>query len=403
MLKPTIIAASIAISLAGISQANAEQANTLTQAITEGKASVDVRLRYEGVDQDNALKNANALTVRTRLGYTTADFNGFSALVEFEDSRPVAGVNKYNDALGSNPEYSVIADPKTTEVDQAFLQYKNDQFKARVGRQVIALDNQRFVGHVGWRQDRQTFDAVSFVYSPIKDLDATYAYIGKRNRIFSDVRDVDSKDHLFNLGYKTAIGKISGYGYLLAEDNNTKNNLDTFGIRLAGKRQLDAFGLGYQAEFAQQKSVKEAVEYKANYYLLEGKASFKPLTVTLGYEVLGSDNGNYGFATPLATLHKFNGWADQFLGTPKQGLKDLYLGLSGNIKGHNWGVTYHDFKADVSKDGVSNLGKELDVVLSRKLTDNLTAGVKYAAYMAGDSAAGKVDTNKLWVWTSLAF
>ena len=54
-----------------------------------------------------------------------------------------------------------------------------------------------------------------------------------------------------------------------------------------------------------------------------------------GYELLGSDDGKVAFNTPLATKHKFNGWADKFLGTPKEGLEDVYLTAKGKVSGVN--------------------------------------------------------------------
>lgn len=111
-------------SLALMGQVHAAEATTIAEAVTEGKVKVDLNLRYEMVEQDNALKDADAFTLRTRLTYATADYYGFSSLVEFEDSRVVAGVDDYNDTLGNNPDYSVIADPETTELDQLFLKYQ---------------------------------------------------------------------------------------------------------------------------------------------------------------------------------------------------------------------------------------------------------------------------------------
>jgi environmental stress-induced protein Ves len=58
----------------------------LTSALTDGKLSANLNLRYEGVEQDNTAKNADALTLRTRLNYTTGAFKGFSAAVELENS-----------------------------------------------------------------------------------------------------------------------------------------------------------------------------------------------------------------------------------------------------------------------------------------------------------------------------
>lgn len=377
-------------------------ADTFTKMLTEGKVSADFRLRYENVDQDNALKNADALTLRSRLGYTTGDFLGFSAMLEFEDSREV-GVDNYDDGLGSNPKYSAVTDPETTELDQGFVQYHNWGATARLGRQVITLDNQRFVGDVGWRQDRQSFDAFNMAYQPIDNLKLTYAYINKRNRIFAEDRDLDSKDNLLNAAYKTPLGVLAVYGYLLEEDEGSKNDIDSFGVRFSGSTDVADTKVLYAAEFATQDNDTDNTDFDADYYLLEAGAVFYEVTGKIGYEVLGSDDGKYGFATPLATLHKFNGWADQFLTTPTQGLVDLYVSLGGKLFGGKWGVVYHDFEADEDTPGVDDLGDELDLVYSIKFLEHFNAGIKYAKYSEGDKGAGKVDTDKFWAWVGASF
>ena len=59
-----------------------------------------------------------------------------------------------------------------------------------------------------------------------------------------------------------------------------------------------------------------------------------------------------GFTTPLATLHKFQGWADKFLTTPANGLEDLYATASVTLKGVGaldtlgFIVSYHDYEAE---------------------------------------------------------
>ena len=123
----------------------------------------------------------------------------------------------------------------------------------------------------------------------------------------------------------------------------------------------------------------------------------------VGYELLGSDDGNYGFSTPLATLHKFNGWSDQFLNTPKEGLTDLYASVGGKVAGGKWAVIYHKFDADEASATVDDLGSEINAVYSKSFTKNYTAGIKLAAYSAGDTTAGKVDTDKIWVWLNAKF
>mgnify|MGYP002624365898 CR=1 FL=1 len=59
-------------------------ASGITEALADGKANLDLRYRYEAVSQDNALEDASASTVRTRLGYMTGEFVGLSGFFEFE-------------------------------------------------------------------------------------------------------------------------------------------------------------------------------------------------------------------------------------------------------------------------------------------------------------------------------
>lgn len=376
---------------------------SLHDALSTGEVSGNVRLRYESVDQDNALKDADALTVRTRLGYSTGSYYGISGFLEFEDSRNVLGIDDHNDALGENTDYSVIPDPETTEVDQAYLQYNSNQLTARFGRQVITYDNQRHVGHVGWRQDRQTFDALRLIYSPSDALTLDYAFLDQRNRIFAEAMDVPAKDHLLNLGYQTSFGKLSAYAYLLEVDDGPDNALDTFGIRYSGNQDIKPISLMYTAEYATQEAEAGGSDFDADYYNFTAGLGFKGITIALGYEVLGSDSANYGFSTPLATLHLFNGWADQFLSTPANGLEDMSVTVKGGLAGGKWALVYHDYSADEPTPGVDDLGDEWGVAYTRGFADHYSAGIKYAMYSAGDSAAGKVDTNKLWLTLGASF
>ncbi len=360
----------------------------------------DFRLRYENVSQDNALQDADALTLRSRLGFKTKTIDGFSALIEIENNIELIddfSVPPTGDRTG---KFSVVADPESTEIDQAFVSYSSDTFKAKVGRQVITLDGHRFVGHVGWRQDRQTFDAAVFSYTPVKGFQVSASYIDKRNRIFADERDIDSKDLILNTSYKVGQGKLVAYAYLLEMDNATDNSLDTYGISYKGSSKLGDNKILYAAEYATQETNDV---FDTDYVFLEGGATLGGITAKLGYESLGSDGGLIGFATPLATLHKFNGWADQFLATPAQGLDDIYLTLSGTVGGGKWVATYHDYSSDVALNGADDLGDEINLLYSRKFGDGFSGGVKFADYTAGDSSFSKVDSKKVWIWAGFKF
>ena len=371
------------------------------------QTDLNFRLRFESAEQDNALKDASSLTLRTRLTHKTDEVNGFSALIEVEDSRSLLGVDDYNNTLGKNTNYSVIADPETTEVDQGFIKYAKDALSIKVGRQVIALDGQRFVGHVGFRQDRQTFDAATVNYT-FNDINLHYSYISKRNRIFAESKDIDSSDHLINASFKTSLGKVVLYSYLLSNDAVDDDSLNTYGVSFNGNKTLSNTKVYYKAEYATQSASTSMSDFDADYYAFEGGVDLaglgiKNVTLKAGIESLGSDDGDYGFATPLATMHKFNGWADTFLATPAQGLDDTYVSLNGKAFDGKWLVAYHSFDANDNANGVDDLGSELNVQYVKPINKTYAVGAKYADYSAGDSAAGKVDTQKLWVWVSAKF
>ena len=104
-----------------------------------------------------------------------------------------------------------------------------------------------------------------------------------------------------------------------------------------------------------------------------------------------------GFQTPLATLHKFQGWADQFLGTPGGGIEDAYLGATAKAFGATWKVFYHDFSVE---SGSGDYGQELDAAALWKIGKYYSVLLKVAAYEADSSnlsGAGSVDVTKAWV------
>ena len=370
---------------------NVTATETIADAMNSGKFYSDFRLRYESVAQDNALKDASALTLRSRLGFNSGKINGFSATFEVEDSRIIYGQDDFAvPPAGFNTgEYSVIADPETTEVDQMFIKYDADDWSAKVGRQVLTMNNHRFVGHVGWRQDRQTFDGVSAAFKPADGLTVDVAYLTQRNRIFAEAADFDSKDFLLNVGYKTEIGTLKFYSVNLELDDFNNSENDTFGILVDGK----ADNISYYAEFATQ----ETANNEADYYNLTVGTTIEGFSLKAGYEVLGSDNGSYGFSTPLATLHKFNGWADIFLGTPANGLADFSLKVGTKLGKGNFLAAYHSYEADF---GGSDYGTELNFQWVTKFAENYSAGVK-AAFYSSDGYA--VDTDKIWFWLGASF
>ncbi len=385
-----------------------KDAETLADAVTGGKAYLKVRTRYENVDQAGFAENASAFTIQTKLGYKTKSYNGFSGVIEFEDSRNLANENYNNTINGLGAIYPVVADPSHTEVNQAYLSYKFEGTKISAGRQSINLGNLRFVGTVGWRQNDQNLDTVTLVNKSLPDTKFFYAYVWNVNRIFgnnSPAGDHSSNHHLFNAEYSgLKFGKVTAYAYLLDNNDVAGFSTNTFGIRFAGKAEIaDKTNLVYELEYANQTDAKNNPgDYSVNYFLVTGGVSFSGATLKASFESLGSnDTGTASFKTPLATLHKFNGWADKFLGTPAGGLEDFYITgaykFSGAMKGLKAAVIYHKF---TSQFGDVDYGSELDAVISYAINKNYSVAVKYADYNAD---TWSVDTKKFWLTLAAKF
>ena len=132
----------------------------MEQALREGDAIVDLRARYESVEQGGFASEADALTNRLRAGYQTAPLKGTAFLAEgvlVDDL-----VDDYNSTTNGQTEYPVVADPTDFAAINRFalINKSLERTTLTFGRQRIVHDDQRFVGNVGWRQNEQTFDGL---------------------------------------------------------------------------------------------------------------------------------------------------------------------------------------------------------------------------------------------------
>jgi len=150
--------------------------------MTDSKTNVDFRYRYEGVDQEGIAETAAANTLRSRVTFNSGSVNNVSFKLEMDNVSALGG-EQYNSTVNGRGEYPVVADPTGTDFNQAFVAYKNGSFGATAGRQRILLDDQRFVGGVGWRQNEQTYDGLSLAYSS-GAVKGSYSFINNVNRIF---------------------------------------------------------------------------------------------------------------------------------------------------------------------------------------------------------------------------
>jgi hypothetical protein len=391
-------------------------AKTFTESMQQGSVvKINFRTRFEDVTEDvlntGVDREADAWTTRSRISYQSGAWNGFGFTGEMDNiSEMTNDVDYRTSAATVDPLWAqrntvaVIADPTGTEVNQAFISYTNFNNQVKYGRQRLVLDNSRFIGNVGWRQNEQTYDGLSWTNKTIRYTNFTYAYIKNVNRVFGEnnsaLGDLHMDSHVLNASYTGFdAGKLIGYAYLLdVNDPIAQLGLtsDTFGVRWQGTVGESFL---YNLEYAVQQDAGAAKQFEADYMLAEAVYNVSRYSFTLGYEVLGSDDGMYGFATPLATLHAFQGWADKFLATPAAGLEDTYLNFGVTIFGAQALLSYHKFDSD--ENGI-DFGDEINVSLSRKF-GSVVWTAKAAEYSMGDTNANFTDTTKFWLMADWNF
>jgi hypothetical protein len=413
----------ISMLLLAATSTHAGDLGPIVGALGEIKPIIDARVRYENVEQAPLAEESDADTLRLRLGFETGKAWNTSLLAEGEFVWPFNGDYRGDNAVGSNTAYPVVADPESYEFNR--LQLTNSSLPGTtltLGRQRIVLDDHRFVGNVGWRQNEQTFDALRIVNKSLATVSVDFSYLNQVNRVFgseSPQGRYEGDGYLANVAYQSPFGKLTGFGYVLDFDpiaaadfrglnaaqagalNPIRASTETYGVRFAGERPLRKFKLGYLASYAVQEDYgSNPFVFDLDYYLAELTGTYRQFSLTIGQEVL-EGNGTVGFATPLATLHKFNGWADKFLTTPANGIDDRFASFGYLMKGvamldtFSATIGYHDYESERL---AVDLGTEVNVQLQAKY-QRFLGTLKYADYDATPSSTPLAyqDTVKFWV------
>ncbi|WP_397472025.1 hypothetical protein [Rheinheimera sp.] len=369
----------------------------LSSAIKQSAVSAQFRYRLEHVEQENVLDDAIASTLRSRLTVNTGKFDNFSAMVQL-DNVSVLGNDNYNSTYNGKTNYSLVADPKGTDINQALLSYQNSQGTSfSAGRQLVNHANQRFLGGVGWRQNEQTLDGYRLQHSFSQSVNVELGHYYNVNRIFGPKGAAADQHGSFNTltaHWQASTGhKFLVFAYDFEFDNWAIRSSRTLGIEYQGK--LAALPqLSWHLSLAQQDDAHNAIQaFSHNYHRISLNWALPGVTVQAGQERLAGD-GQTAFQTPLATLHAFSGFADMFLNTPDSGLRDNWLQLNTKVKEVGLMLGYHQFDSDV---GSVKYGDEWNASISYNLNTQLSGMLKLARYNA-DSFA--VETTKIWLMLS---
>ncbi|HEU5047112.1 MAG TPA: alginate export family protein [Rickettsiales bacterium] len=394
----------------------APEPGSMAAAIMNGTPWLEARYRLEDDSQDRIHRHAVASTLRTRIGYQTADFNHFKAGFEMQNVHDI-GAEHFNNGINGKTAYPTVTDPEQTSLRQGYLDYDGAALyktEIKAGRQIINLDNQRWIGQSDWRDLGNNFDGVSLYNTFFKNADLFYAYIRQANRgvgIHSPTGTLVGNTQLFHASYTVAPElKVAGYTYLIdAQSNNPAVNLfstATYGVRLTGAHKTtDALTLSYALEGAKQRNYDNNPNHENNnYYLVEPGASAYGFTTTLGYAMMEGD-GITSIQSPLNTNHSVNGWADKFTTVPLNGLLHRYATLTYKlpcgsewIKGTELTGAYRKFDSDK---GSLNYGHEWDGLISKTFFEHYSANLEVADYRASNIAY--TNTYKFYAFFGVKF
>ena len=383
-----------------------KEAESPLEAVTGGKLLLNLRPRYEYVDLATKPENAKAFTLRSLVGWETKPYKGIGITVQAINVAHIT--DDFNDDPTKNAawRYPLVADPDDTDFNQVYLDYTglpNTRF--RLGKQSIKLDNVRFMGNVEFRQVMQVFNGITVENKSIPNTEIYVAHLERVKSIFGLQRQ--AKIEILHGAYKfTPNDTLIAYGYFQddpklagAAANVTDLSNRIIGIRADGGHPFgEKFKLLYTAEYAKQNAYADGDDkIDADYLRVGIGPKWGDWFVRIDYEKLASNNGNYAFQTPLGTNHLFQGWADHFLTTPRQGIKDTFLTAGGKIGKATLIVEYHRYKSDT---GGINFGDELDFSVAYPFTKQLSGKIEYAGFQEKDILAGaarKPDLTKIWV------
>jgi hypothetical protein len=402
--------------LAGVTQ-DVEDALNFYHYGKNGAVKFDLNTRWENVDQDvGRQKTANAFSSRLRIGLLSPVFHGIQGFAEYEGN--LAMVEDYNSTRNGNTGYSTVADPQKSELNQLWLSYAGiPDTVIKGGRQRIKLDDDRFIGNVGWRQMETTFDSVMITHNnqQIFGLTINAGYIGNVNTFTSTSEHINAP--ILNVNYKVGdYGNVVGYGYWLdyTERDTYEKSSQTYGLRMTNFQKpgdtlklSDNYGVVYTAEWGHQEDYGHgAVNYAADRINLMGGFTAYNLTFQGAMEQLDGKGNNKTFDTPLGTNHAFQGWADLFLVTPKNGIRDVFGTAIATLDRGEVILTgvYHNFTDDT---GQIQYGHEWDVSALKKFGKHYSVLAKYAYYSADNYSSTdtftNTDTQKIWLQGNISF
>ena len=338
---------------------------------TDYNWSANLRYRLKTDTSDDVEENSvsSLSEMRSRIGL---DVLGDNATAHFilQDSR-IIGAQDNSAGVTGNTIGSTL--------HQVYFTYEWYKRIFQVGRFELALGNQRIIAKNNWNNTGRSFEGVLVKGKTRIGEGMLFALpvVESHNTEHDDSKDRVLSGMYWNINLP-GIGedsKVEPYimNYQQVQDNGSYN---MFGCRADLKRNSILF----EGEFAMQSSH----HIKAN--LLSLNLGYKTdqfdwiKSLTAGLDIVSGDDSKTdeleGFSKYFGARHKHHGYYDyskhkRYFGHAHEGLQELNLkGKFNFLASSNLLVAMHSFS---SHDGITKYGNELDLIIKRKVSDELSS------------------------------
>ncbi|MEO8102670.1 MAG: alginate export family protein [Betaproteobacteria bacterium] len=378
----------------------------LSESIANGHLLLEVRPRYAEITETVKPEKTAVWTVRTTLGWQTAPFHDLRLTAQYIYTGTI-GSGEYNGdpARNASSAYPLLPDPPHSGINQAYADYTGlPATRLRLGRQILRIDDQRFISDVDFRQTPQVFDGVMLTNTALPE---TEIQLGEFRRIRTVLGRLNPlRLHILHVAWNPLPEhSLAAYGYWHDQAaTGSQTGFANSAQRIAGAHAEGGFALGevlrgmYYLGYARQARIGGGdARIKADYSRVGVGVQTTGASiwgVRLDHEVKGSNRGVYGFQTPLTDFYAFNGTALQYTSTPREGLRDTWFTARGHLDRLECFVEAHRFRSDF---GGLALGREFDASVSWPFTHSLNAKLQHARFRAGDGARVKNDVDKTWL------
>ena len=311
---------------------------------------------------------------------------------------------------------------------------------AKVGRQMIVLDDDRIFGSLDWHPAGRSHDAVNLNWTPCDQwtLRGFFAYnqSGSTTTPTLNVNTPSGQNftpgwgqdyqHLQALHAHYSISEAHQLSLLFANlgyrtDDSADQNMQTFGAHYTGKSNQLSYGA---SAYMQTGKNNTGADKSAYMFAVNAGYKFSPIFgLTAGVDYLSGnasdDNSKDKKFNPFSgTNHKFYGFMDYYYvgapgsnAAPSAGLLNPYL--TANVRTgekSNLSATFHYFapaaKFEVGGKKHSSYGSEIDLVYNLKVQPFIGLQVGYSTYFANDGTKALKNTPNQrgyqdWFWCSL--